>query len=100
MTKLDSVQEIIKKERLYLSTEYGIKKIGVFGSVTRQTEHDDSDIDITIELAQPLGLKFNELVEYFELLLNTKVDVLTKDGINNIRNKKISDDIKRTIIYV
>ena len=41
-----------------------------------------------------------EFVEYMENLLGKKVDVLTKDGINNIRVKKVSTEIENNIIYV
>ena len=40
------------------------------------------------------------LVEYMEKLLGRKVDILTKDGIRNIRVKRISIEIEKDIIYV
>ena len=42
-----------------------------------------------------IGFKFIELAEYLEKLFHGKVDVLTEAGIDNIRNKKIIEDIKR-----
>ena len=53
----------------------------------------DSDIDIVVEFERPIGLKFMELVEYMENLFGKKVDVLTKDGIKNIRVKNVSTEI-------
>lgn len=100
MTTRNSTLELIKEKYSYLSDEFGVEKIGVFGSVAKETEREDSDIDIVVKLRKPIGLKFIELVEYLESLLNTKVDVLTQEGINNIRIKEIADDIKRNIVYV
>ena len=41
-----------------------------------------------------------EFVEYMGNLLEKKVDVLTKDGIKNIRIKNVSTEIEKNIIYV
>lgn len=95
-----STIELIKEKYPYLAEEYGVEKIGIFGSVAKQTEKNDSDIDLVVKLKKPIGLKFIELVEYFENLLHTKVDVLTEEGIENIRIKEIADDIKKSIVYV
>jgi hypothetical protein len=100
MTTRNSTLELIKEKYPYLSDEFGVEKIGIFGSAAKETEREDSDIDIVVKLRKPIGFKFIELVEYLESLFNTKVDVLTQEGINNIRIKEIADDIKRNIVYV
>ena len=91
---------LIEEKYPYLSTEFGVERIGIFGSVASGIEREDSDIDIVVELKRPIGLKFIELVEYLENLFDKKVDVLTRDGIENIRIREIAEDIKRSIIYV
>ena len=100
MTTTNTILKLIKEKYLYLSNEFGVERIGVFGSVAKGIEKEDSDIDIVVELKKPIGLKFVELVEYLENLFNKKVDVLTIDGIQNIRIKGVAEDIKRNIIYV
>ena len=60
----------------------------------------DSDVDIVVEFERPIGLKFMEFVTYMENLFGKKVDVLTKDGIKNIRVKNVSTEIEKNIIYV
>jgi len=64
------------------------------------TAGQDSDIDIVFEFDRPIGLKFIEFIEYMEKLFGKKVDVLTKDGIKNIRVKNVSTEIEKNIIYV
>jgi hypothetical protein len=100
MTRLNSVLKLLKEKYPYLSNEYGVKKIGVFGSVAKELDNHSSDIDIVVVLANPLGLKFVEFVDYLEQLFNTKVDVLTEEGIKNLRSSEIAEKIKRSIIYV
>lgn len=84
----------------YLAREFGVKKIGLFGSFARGTASADSDVDLVIEFERPIGLRFVVLTEYLETLLQRKVDVLTPSGIRNIRNHDISDSIDRDLTYV
>ena len=97
------LKEVINKLKLqypYLSSEFGIKRIGIFGSVVRGVENEESDIDLIVEFEQPIGLKFMKLTEFMENLFGRKVDILTKEGIRNIRVKKVALDIEKDIIYV
>ncbi len=100
MSYLDEVIEKLKLQYPYLSSEFGIKRIGIFGSVAKQAEREESDIDLFVEFDRPIGLKFISLAEYLEKILGRKVDILTKDGIRNIRVKRVSTDIEKVIIYV
>ena len=100
MSYLDEVIGKIKSQYPYLSSEFGIKRIGVFGSVAQKTDRDQSDIDLVVEFDRPIGLKFMSLAEYMEKLFGKKVDILTKDGIRNTRVKRVSTDIEKDIIYV
>jgi predicted nucleotidyltransferase len=54
MATLDLTIEKIRERYPYLSREYGIRKIGLFGSVAKKTERIDSDIDIVVEFAKPI----------------------------------------------
>ena len=100
MSYLDEVIRKLKLQYPYLSSEFGVKRIGVFGSIAKQEERKESDIDMVIEFDRPIGLKFIALAEYMENLFGRKVDILTKNGIRNIRVKSVSTDIEKDIIYV
>lgn len=100
MTILQPCIALLRDNYTYLSGEYGVRKIGIFGSVAKQTEHEDSDLDIVVEFRQPIGLKFIELTEYLEKLFGRKVDILTPTGIANISRKEVAHDIRKSIVYV
>jgi predicted nucleotidyltransferase len=53
-----------------------------------------------IEFNGPIGLKFVELGEFLEGLLGTRVDILTRAGINAIRVKRAAKAIERNLEYV
>jgi len=100
MKNLQEVIETIKEHYPYLKTNFGLKKIGVFGSVAQNTNNPKSDIDLVVEFEQPLGFRFVEFVQYMEKILQSKVDVLTVDGIKNIRVKRVASRIQKEIVYV
>jgi predicted nucleotidyltransferase len=80
-------------KQLY-SSEYGIERIGIFGSVARGEQAENSDIDIYYE-GKSLGLK--SLVEFpaqLEKFLDAPVDIVRKH--ENLRPsfvKRIMQDI-------
>ena len=84
----------------YLLLEYGVKRIGLFGSYIKNMPTETSDIDIVIEFERPIGFKFMQLNEYLENLLGKKVDILTPTGIQNIRLDYVAKDIQASIFYV
>jgi len=100
MQNKDELLKILKNKLPYLKSEFGVRRIGVFGSFSVGTADENSDVDLIAEFERPIGFKFVELADYLEQLLNRKTDILTPGGLATIRNPKIADEIKRTIIYV
>jgi len=98
MQRSDILQKL-KSSLPYMASEYRLKKIGIFGSYARDAQNNQSDIDIVAEFDLPIGLKFIEFTEYLEDILGKKIDVLTPAGIEGIRNKKIAQKIRDTVIY-
>lgn len=94
------ILEKLRESYSHLSSEYGLKRIGIFGSYDRGVQDERSDIDIIAEFELPIGLRFVEFTEYLENILGKKTDVLTPAGLEAIRNQKIAREIKETIIYV
>ncbi len=100
MLTQEKIMKILRKELPHLASEYGVKRVGLFGSYAKGIQQADSDIDILVEFERPIGLKFVEFGEYIEKLLGKKTDILTPAGVKSIRIKKIAEDIKKGIVYV
>lgn len=96
----EKVIETLKRELPYLIDHFGVKRIGLFGSFAKGIQKEDSDIDVFVEFEKPIGLKFIELAEYIEKLLNKKVDIVTSEGLRSIRLKQVARDIEKTAIYI
>ena len=77
--------------------KYNIEKIGLFGSYARGEAHEDSDIDIVVNLKKTtlsalVGIK-EEIESYFQI----HVDIIQyRDRMNNFLKSRI----ERDAIYV
>jgi uncharacterized protein len=87
--------DVIKKLRHLkpeLEQRYGVTRIGIFGSVARNEAHNDSDIDIVVDMAPDL-LKRVSLKAELELLFDKKVDVVRYwHGMNNYLKARIDQE--------
>ena len=94
MQNKDEYLHKLRQFKQQYSLEYGIERIGIFGSVARGEQTENSDIDIYYE-GKSLGLK--SLVEFpmqLEKFLGVPVDVVRKHS--NLRPsflKRIMSDI-------
>lgn len=90
---------MLSKRQLHIIIEalqpYHPKKIGLFGSVVRNEENDDSDIDILFSLYKPIGL-FTLSKIHFELeeKLHKKVDLISENGLNKFIKEKVLREVK------
>ena len=71
----DQVIRILSSHKTELDERYGVKKVGIFGSVARNSARDDSDIDIVVAM-EPNILPRVQLKEELEQLLGSKVDLI------------------------
>ncbi len=91
---IETIKLLIKQNKLNLQNEYGVKRIGLFGSYVRKEETADSDIDILVEIERPTGLfKFMKLENYLSILLGKKVDLVTKKSLKPAIGKRILKEV-------
>jgi predicted nucleotidyltransferase len=96
MTK-EKIIEILKQQRPYLTSQFGVKRIGLFGSYLSRKHRKKSDIDILIEFEKPIGFfGFLELEEYLKKLLKIDVDLVSKKALK----PNIGKYILKEVIYI
>lgn len=96
----EQVTTILVEEFPYLLMEYGVSKIGLFGSYAKGTSTESSDVDIIVQFESPIGFKFMELADYLEERLGQPVDLLTEGGLTGIRLPDVAESIRESIVYV
>ncbi len=100
MLTKEGVIKVLQENYPYLASEYGVKRIGLFGSYAKDILTEKSDVDIVVEFDRPIGFRFTEFAEYLESLLGKSVDILTPAGIQGIRIDRIARSIKESTVYV
>lgn len=94
---LPQIQQKLQAQKNRLLREYYVQRLGVFGSFVRGEETPKSDIDILVELSEPIGLfRFVGLEHKLEELLGRHVDLVTPGALKST----IKDVVLQQVIYV
>ena len=87
----------LKKLKGEVTREYSVKKIGLFGSVSRSEGTEHSDIDLLVEFSKPVGfVTFMRLENFLSEQLGERVDLVTSDSLKPV----IRQDVLAEVIYV
>lgn len=84
MKTLQEIIKILKKHRDILRSDYNIKSVKIFGSYAEGNQTEKSDIDLIVEFGKtPTLIEVIHIEEELSKLLNTKIDLLTEEGISS-----------------
>ena len=73
---------------------FGVRKLGIFGSVARDEQTEDSYVDVLVELERETFRGYMGLLVFLEELFGRKVDLAIKDSIKpRIRDRVLADTI-------
>lgn len=86
----------LKELKPQLYQDYSVKQIGLFGSFSDNSENEESDIDLIVDLEKPIGWKFFSLEIYLEKVFGRKIDLVTKNALKS----QIKDQILNQINYI
>ena len=96
--------QVLRKEQPFLQEKYGVAKLAIYGSYTRNKQTKKSDVDILVQLSRPLGLEFVALANHLEKVLGRKVDLATFEDLTrtmrNTRRRHITLNIQNSLSYV
>ena len=81
-----------------IRTQFGVTKIGIFGSFARGDQTPRSDVDVLVDFAQGYATlrNFVGLSDHLEALFRRKVDLLTVGGVD----KYIRPFVEAEVIWV
>lgn len=95
MTTRDYIISTIKTHETEFS-RLGIRKIGLFGSCSRNEESDKSDIDILLDF-NPDKENFDNYMAVYDLIenlfQNRKIDIVTLNGLSPYIGPGILNDV-------
>ena len=93
MQSRSDIIRLIEANREKIRT-FGVTKLGIFGSVARDEQTEDSDVDVLVELERETFRGYMGLLVFLEELFGRKVDLAIKDSIKpRIRDRVLADTI-------
>jgi predicted nucleotidyltransferase len=95
MKSKGEIFHLLEKNRARIKS-FGVKEIGIFGSVIRGEETVSSDIDVLVEFEKKTFDSYMKLLFFLEELLGCKVDLVMKSAVKPI----IKENILSETIYV
>lgn len=91
---MNTVLQILREHKADLMARYPIKSLALFGSYSRGDATSDSDVDVVVELSEPVGILFIKLAHELEDILHKKVDLVSTKGIKPAYYQYIEKDIQ------
>ena len=84
-------------ENKKLLKDFGVRKIGLFGSYLHHAETDDSDIDLLVDADDNMSLlRFSDLQIKLSEIFGHKIDLVSVNGIS----KYIKPTVMREVEFV
>lgn len=91
--KLQNVLEVLESYKEAHADEFGIIRIGVFGSVARDEATEQSEVDVVIETKQPNLFKLSRIRIDLEELMHTHVDLVSyRESMNTFLKERIQKE--------
>ncbi len=96
MTSYNNVKFTLHKLKPVLKEKYGVKKIGFFDCFLDKHHNGLCELNVLVELEQPLGWRFFELKEWLEFKLGFSIDICTPASLK----PALKDEILSQTHYV
>lgn len=74
--------------------EYGVRRIGIFGSVLRGEAREDSDLDVLVESYEKSFDKYFGLKVFLEDLFRTQVDLVIAENVKPRLRRQILGEVE------
>jgi len=89
--------KILEEVYAEIREKYKVRRIGLFGSVVKYTENEDSDIDLLTEFEKSADLlDLIGLSDFLEEKLNSKVDIVPREALR----EELRESIEKETAYI
>lgn len=90
----DQVLQTLHAHRGEMTTRFGARHIGLFGSAARDQLGPSSDVDVLVEFdRQPTFALYCELKDFLEALVGRRVDLVTRRGLKPRAWQSVRQDL-------
>ena len=89
----DTALKILSRIKPELQARYPLGRLALFGSTARGEAGVDSDVDVLVEVAPTIGLRFVNLATDIEKALGQPADVVSQRAIDPARWALIESEL-------
>ena len=93
MKNLEEIKSKLQGHKEILFSNYPLKSLAIFGSFSRNENHQNSDVDLLVDFSEPIGIRFIDLADEIESLLSISIDLVSRNGIKEKYYKAIEGDL-------
>jgi len=93
----EAVLQFLNTNKELFCEQYGVIRIGLFGSYARNQQNTDSDIDLIVEFSSSKYEYSSNLKTFVESSLNSKTDIIR---MGNHLSSTFINQLKSEVIYV
>lgn len=87
--------DIMRQARPEIEARFGVKRLGLFGSVVRDQACRRSDIDILVSFQRDIDLfEYLDLKEFLQKRLDQKVDLVMESALKPAIGKRIRAEVE------
>lgn len=96
VTDTDTIISLISEHDEEIRAEFGVARLGVFGSRVRGEARTDSDLDVLVEFSHPTFRNYMGLKRFLERLIGVPVDLVSAAALKPV----LKEHILREVRYV
>lgn len=94
MKNRNELEQILKAHLQELRKDYGVKRLGLFGSYVQGSAHEQSDVDMLVEFHTATDLlSFVHLKNHLSDLIGIPVDLVMKKALKPHIGKEILKEV-------
>ncbi len=94
MTDTEALISRIEEHGAEIRAEFGVARLGVFGSRLRGEGRIDSDLDVLVEFAHPTFRNYMGLKRFLERLVGVPVDLVSAAALKPILREHILAEVQ------
>ncbi|MDP2183307.1 MAG: nucleotidyltransferase family protein [Actinomycetota bacterium] len=94
MTDTDEMIRAIGQHAGEIRRDFGVARLGVFGSRARGDAAVDSDLDVLVEFERPTFRNYMGLKHYLEQLLGVTVDLVSAAALKPMLKEHVMREVK------
>ncbi|MFB3881840.1 MAG: nucleotidyltransferase family protein [Armatimonadota bacterium] len=91
----DEILAYLRQSRERFSRVYGVRRIGIFGSVARGEGDETSDLDVLVEMDDPTFDRYMDLKFELEDAFGGPVDLVLSEAVK----ERLRPVIEREVVY-